>query len=66
MDSTSKSTRPVIEYAAVTAVICSGFTISKLATLTPPNLTLVMFTKLVPYIVMGVPPAIVPVFGATE
>ena len=66
VDTMDRSTRPVIGYAWVTAVICVGLSILKLVTLAPPNLTLVMFTKLVPRIVMFVPPANVPDVGDIE
>lgn len=66
VDIIETSTIPVIVYTGVIAVICVGLTILKLAALVPPILTFVMLTKLVPVMVMLVPPANGPVVGDME
>ena len=55
---------PAVE-AGVTAVILPGLTTTTLVAAMPPTITLVAPVKLVPVMVMDVPPKIVPDFGLT-
>ena len=51
--------------AGVTAVILSGLTTTTVVAATPPIVTLLAPAKLVPVMVMGVPPKVVPLVGLT-
>ena len=52
--------------AGVTAVTVVAFTTDTLVAAVPPIVTLVVPVRFVPVIVIGVPPAVEPEFGATD